>query len=133
MKKLRFLLVLAVILAALPAFAQDMDYPSDLTECEFDLSGETMTIYHFGDLSGPYAFITQPIVSALADGIAYWNSRGGLCGAELRQIYEDTGGNLEATQSAYDRFTSEYGDDLDVLVLYSSSDGELLREQLGRG
>lgn len=130
MKKLSFIVVLACIMAALPALAQEMDYPSDLTECAVDLSGETMTIYHFGDLSGPYAFITQPIVSALADGIAYWNGRGGVCGAELQQIYEDTGGNLEATQSAYDRFTSEYGDDLDVLVLYSSSDGELLREQL---
>ncbi len=132
MKKLSFLLTLAfIIIIAVPTLAQDMvDYPSDLTACEVDLTGETVTIYHFGDLSGPYAFITQPIISALDDGIAYWNSHGGICGAELQQIYEDTGGNLEATQSAYDRFTSEYGSDLDLLVLYSSSDGELLREQL---
>ncbi len=131
MKKLNLLLSLAFIIVAVPALAQNMvDYPSSLTECEFDLSGETLTIYHFGDLSGPFAFITQPIVSALDDSIAYWNSQGGVCGAEVRQIYEDTGGNLEAAQSAYDRFTSEYGDDLDLLVLYSSADGELLREQL---
>ena len=132
MNKRRFLLTLIAILATVvPIVAQDMmDYPSDLSECQVDLTGETLTIFHFGDLSGPYAFITQPIVSAVTDAVNYWNSHGGVCGAQLQQIYEDTGGNLEATQSAYDRFTSEYAEELDLLLLYSSSDGELLREQL---
>ena len=132
MKKLCILLALVLLAGAtLPSQAQEMmDYPSDLTECEVDLTGETINIFHFGDLSGPYAFITQPVVSAVTDAVNYWNSHGGVCGAELAQIYEDTGGNLEATQSAYDRFTSEYADDLDLLLLYSSNDGELLREQL---
>ena len=132
MKRLFTLLALLTLVAggALSS-AQDMvEYPSDMTECQVDLTGETISIYHFGDLSGPYAFITQPIVSAVTDAVNYWNSHGGVCGAELAQVYEDTGGNLEATQSAYDRFTSEYGDDLDILLLYSSDDGELLREQL---
>lgn len=134
MKRLSLLIVLALLvgLFALPAFAQDemVEYPSDLTECEVDLTGETITIYHLGDLSGAYAFITQPIVAALEDAVEYWNSQGGVCGAELAQVYEDTGGDLEAAQSAYDRFTSEYGDDLDLLLLYSSPDSELLREQV---
>ncbi|MDE2776674.1 MAG: ABC transporter substrate-binding protein [Chloroflexota bacterium] len=132
MKKLGILLALALVIGgALPGLAQDMmDYPSDLTACEVDLTGETINIFHFGDLSGPYAFITQPIVSAVTDAVSYWNSRGGVCGAELAQIYEDTGGSREAAQSAYDRFTSTYSDELDLLLLYSSDDGELLREQL---
>ncbi len=134
MKKMSLTLVLALLvtLFAMPAFAQDdmMAYPTDLTECEVDLTGETLTIYHFGDLSGAYAFITQPIVSALEDAISYWNNNGGICGATLAQEFEDTGGDLEATQSAYDRFTSEFGDDLDLLLLYASPDAELLREQL---
>ena len=66
----------------------------------------------------------------MTDAVNYWNSHGGVCGAELQQVYEDTGGNLEATQSVYDRFTSEYAGELDLLLLYSSNDGELLREQL---
>jgi len=132
MKRLSILLILLLLIAsALPSLAQEMlDYPSDLTECEVDLTGETLRIFHFGDLSGPYAFITQPIVSALTDAVNYWNGRGGVCGAQLEQVYEDTGGNREAAQSAYDRFTSQYPDDLDLLLLYSSDDGELLREQL---
>ena len=132
MKKLGILLALLLVIGgALPSLAQDMmDYPSDLTACEVDLTGETLNIFHFGDLSGPFAFITQPLVSAMTDAIRYWNSRGGVCGAELGQIYEDTGGSREAAQSAYDRFTSQYADELDLLLLYSSDDGELLREQL---
>ena len=132
MKKFGILLALALVIGgALPSLAQDMmDYPSDLTPCEVDLTGETLNIFHFGDLSGPYAFITQPVVSAVTDAVSYWNSRGGVCGAELAQIYEDTGGSREAAQSAYDRFTSTYSDELDLLLLYSSDDGELLREQL---
>ncbi len=131
MNKLGILLALLLVIAVWPSLAQDMmEYPSDLTECEVDLTGETLNIFHFGDLSGPYAFITQPIVSALTDAVNYWNGRGGVCGAELAQIYEDTGGSREAAQSAYDRFTSAYSDELDLLILYSSDDGELLREQL---
>lgn len=133
MKRICFLACIFAIASifAAPAIAQDMmDYPSALSECELDLTGETVTIFHFGDLSGPYAFITQPIVSAISDAVTYWNGHGGVCGAALQQIYEDTGGNLEATQSVYDRFTSEYAEELDLLLLYGSSDGELLREQL---
>ncbi len=132
MKRLSALLVLLLLIgSALPSLAQEMlDYPSDLTECEVDLTGETINIFHFGDLSGPFAFITQPVVAALTDVVKYWNERGGVCGAQLEQVYEDTGGNREASQSAYDRFTSQYPDDLDLLILYSSDDGELLREQL---
>ena len=132
MKRLSPLLILLLLIAsALPGLAQEMlDYPSDLSECEVDLTGETLRIFHFGDLSGPYAFITQPIVSALTDAVKYWNDRGGVCGAQLEQVYEDTGGNREAAQSAYDRFTGNYGAELDLLLLYSSDDGELLREQL---
>lgn len=132
MKRLCFLLIVLLLAgAALPGLAQEMmDYPSDLTECQVDLTGETLRIFHFGDLSGPFAFITQPVVSALTDAVNYWNGHGGVCGAELEQVYEDTGGNREAAQSAYDRFTSQYPDELDLLLLYSSDDGELLREQL---
>ena len=133
MKRICILLVLLVMVSitAAPIMAQDMmDYPSELSECEVDLTGETLTIFHFGDLSGPFAFITQPVVSAVTDALNYWNSHGGVCGAELAQIYDDTGGNREAAQSAYDRFTSRYADELDLLLLYSSDDGELLREQL---
>ena len=56
MKRICILLVLLVMVSvtAAPIMAQDMmDYPSELSECEVDLTGETLTIFHFGDLNGP--------------------------------------------------------------------------------
>ena len=61
------------------------------TECEVDLTGETITIYHIGDLSGPYAPITQPLLAGITDVIAFYNEHGLACGATLEQMYEDTG------------------------------------------
>lgn len=118
-----------------PAVAQDG--PTELgqqvldahTDCEVDLTGQTVTLYHIGDLSGPYAFITQPLVAAIADAIKFYNANGGLCGATLATFNEDTGGNLDATQAAYDRFKADFPD-MKFLLLYASPDAELLREQL---
>ena len=36
-----------------------------------DLTGETITIYHFGDLSGPYASITAPLIHGAEDAVFY--------------------------------------------------------------
>jgi ABC-type branched-subunit amino acid transport system substrate-binding protein len=131
MRKVTFVLLL-LLAGVLAVSAQDdmLPLPTTHTECEVDLTGETITIYHFGDLSGPFAFITQPLVAGYTDGIAYFNEHGGVCGAQLAQHNEDTGGDLEQTQAIYDRFKGEFGDDMDLLVLYASADAELLREQL---
>lgn len=131
MKKL-FLLALCLLLVALPAAAQEGEgWPEGLpphSECAEDLTGQTIQMYHFGDFSGPYGPITQPFLAGFADSIAYVNAHGGVCGAMLEQVYDDTGGDIAKTQSIYDRFSTEF--DPDFLILYSSADAELLREQL---
>ncbi len=134
MRKVTFLLVLAVLLAvlALPAAAQDMvPYPSTHSECAVDLTGSTITIYHIGDLSGAYSFITQPLVAAVTDALSYINANGGICGATLAQQYEDTQGNLDNTQTFYDAFKRDYAD-MKMLLLYASGDSELLRDQMAQ-
>ncbi len=125
------LLVLALTaLLALPVSAQE-SLPDwiEHTACEVDLTGETITIFHFGDISGSYAFITQPLLAGLADGIEYFNARGGVCGAQLAQDNRDTGGDLAQTQAAYDDYRSR-SPKPDLLVLYASGDAELLRAQV---
>jgi ABC-type branched-subunit amino acid transport system substrate-binding protein len=125
-----FLLLITVLMLA-PVTAQDemIEFPGQHTECEYDLTGETITLYHFGDLSGALAAITGPIVVAYDDATAYITETGLLCGATVVYENEDTGGDRERAQAAYDRFTSEF-DDMVTLGLYSSPDSELLREQL---
>jgi len=135
MRKL-WLGVAGLLMAAsiVPAFAQE-ELPEFLerTACEVDLTGSTIPLYHFGDLSGPYAFITQPFLAGFADAIAYFNARGGACGAMMvsneGEHYRDTGGDQAQTQAHYDYF-SNLDDKPKSIVLYASGDAELLRSQL---
>jgi len=126
------LLIVLVLLVALPASAQE-EMPAFITDshtaCEVDLTGQTITINHFGDISGSFAFITQPLLAGLEDGIAYYNARGGICGAEIVPNNRDTAGDPAQTQAAYDDYSTRE-DKPDLLVLYSSADSELLRTQL---
>jgi ABC-type branched-subunit amino acid transport system substrate-binding protein len=126
------LLALMLLLIVVPALAQEEETLPDFithTECEVDLTGETITIYHLGDVSGSYAPITQPLLAGLADAITYYNARGGVCGAELAQQNFDTGGDPAQTQAGYDQLSGQE-DKPDLLVLYASGDSELLRTQL---
>jgi ABC-type branched-subunit amino acid transport system substrate-binding protein len=136
MRKLTFTLLVVAVLAlfVVPVFAQEVGTEAlpdfiQHSECEHDLSGETITIYHFGDLSGSYAFITQPLLAGLQDAIAYYNAHGGVCGAALAQDYADTAGQPEQTQAAYDRY-STLDPKPDAILLYASGDAELLRNQV---
>jgi len=136
MRRLTLLVICLFVLAglALPVTAQDDDaeLPDFIqhTECEVDLTGEEITIYHIGDISSPgYSPITLPLIAAFDDAINYYNERGGVCGATLVQENRDTGGDPGQTQAAYDTFSS-FDPPIDLLVLYSSADSELLRPQL---
>jgi ABC-type branched-subunit amino acid transport system substrate-binding protein len=124
-------LILLALLVAVPAAAQDETLPEWIThtECEVDLTGETVTIYHFGDISGSYAFITQPLLAGIADALAYYNARGGICGATISVDNRDTAGDPAQAQAAYDHY-STLDPKPDLLVLYASGDSELLRTQL---
>jgi branched-chain amino acid transport system substrate-binding protein len=93
-----------------------------------DLTGETITIYHFGDLSGPYAAITSPLVHGAEDAVAAINEAGGIYGAELAVEFADTGGSIDEAVAAYDRFTS--GDDNPlIMITYGSGEVEALAQR----
>lgn len=139
MRKLTLLLVIAFVTMVSITVAQDVpDFEADLpdfiaearTDCEHDLTGQTIQFWHLGDLSGPYGPITQPVVAGFEDMAAYFNERGGICGAQITlpdPTTIDTGLDLEQTQIIYDRVASE---NPVAVVLYSSPEAELLREQL---
>jgi ABC-type branched-subunit amino acid transport system substrate-binding protein len=95
--------------------------------CAGDLSGERIAFYHFGDLSGPFSPLTLPVLAGFEDAIAYFNSQGGLCGAEVAMEYRDTGGRQEAAQAAWDEFSAQ--DDITIMFVYLTEDAELLRDQ----
>lgn len=94
-----------------------------------DLSSETITIYHFGDLSGPLAAITAPLIHGAEDAVKAVNDAGGIYGAQLEVKFADTGGKVEEAVAAYDRFTSE-DDNVLVLITYGSGDAEALAQRV---
>jgi len=137
MRNLLLILVVAVLVLAVGiSYAQVGEEPlpdfvaEARTPCEVDFSGQIIQFWHLGDLSGPLGPITQPVLAAFNDASAYFNERGGICGAEI-QIPDpttvDTGGDLEQVQVIYDRVSAE---NPAVLTLYGSGDSEVLREQL---
>jgi ABC-type branched-subunit amino acid transport system substrate-binding protein len=129
---LSLVMMLLLSISLVPALTQDDTALPDFiqhSECEVDLTGETITIYHFGDISGAYAFITQPLLAGLADAIAFYNEHGGVCGAMLATDNRDTGGDPAQTQAHYDYYSS-LDPKPDAVVLYASGDAELLRAQL---
>jgi ABC-type branched-subunit amino acid transport system substrate-binding protein len=152
MKKLTFLLVIVALLLAAcgtpapaptevppaPTEVPPTEVPPEPTPtpevelpegCTEDLTGETITFYHFGDLTAVYAFITQPLLAGLTDAIAYYNAQGGICGATIVSEYADDAAEMEEAQAIYDRFSA-----LDpkpwMIMLYGSPETELLRTQL---
>ncbi|MBO9308575.1 MAG: ABC transporter substrate-binding protein [Chloroflexi bacterium] len=131
--RIRFLsgiLVLALALMALNAAPAALAQGGMMrTECKEDLTGKTITLHTFGDLSGPFAPITQPLAAGFADAIKYYNEKGGICGAKIALQQDDTAGRQEQTQSLYQRYRAFDPKPL-MLLLYSSADAELLREQV---
>lgn len=89
---------------------------------EPDLTGETITIYHFGDLSGPLAAITTPLIHGAEDMAAAINAEGGIYGAMLDIQFADTGGKVDEAVAAYDRFKSQ---DPNILMMITYGSGEV--------
>ena len=92
------------------------------------LAGETITLYHFGDLSGPYAAITGPLIHGAEDAVAAVNAAGGVYGATLAIKFADTGGSIDEAVAAYDRFTSEDENPL-IMITYGSGEVEALAQR----
>ena len=90
-----------------------------------DLTGETIKFYHFGDLSGPLAAITAPLLFGAEDGVKAINEAGGIFGAQLEIEFRDTGGNVDEAVAAYDAFTSA-DDNVLFILTYGSGDSEAL-------
>lgn len=93
-----------------------------------DLTGQTITIYHFGDLSGPYAAITAPLIHGAEDAVKAVNEAGGIYGATLEIKFADDGGSIDEAVAAYDRFTSENPNAL-LMITYGSGEAEALAQR----
>lgn len=95
---------------------------------EYDLAGNYVTLYQFGDQTGPYGPITAPLIDGVNDAVGYLNSIGGIRGATVRIVWADTGGKIEESISVYNRFREATPKPI-ILFTYSSPETEALRER----
>jgi ABC-type branched-subunit amino acid transport system substrate-binding protein len=108
---------------------EPMEEPTEEPMAEMrtdNLEGETITLYHFGDLSGPLAGITGPLIHGFDDAVAAVNEAGGVRGATLEIEFSDTASSVDEAVAAYDRFTSDEDSNVLIMVTYGSGDGEAL-------
>ncbi len=89
--------------------------------------GETLTLYHFGDVTGPYAAITTPLADAFTDAVAWVNKNGGIRGAQIKIEWSDTGGKVENAVSVYNRFREKKPT---LIYMYGSPESEALKERI---
>ena len=89
------------------------------------LTPRTVSFYHFGDLSGPLAGITAPLVTGFNDAVAAINAERGVYGAAVNLQFTDTQSSVDAAVAAYDRYVSE-DDNVLVMFTYGSGDAEAL-------
>ena len=90
---------------------------------------DKVVFHHFGDLSGPYAAITAPIVAGVNDLCVYYNTeKGGIDGVKVDQVFRDTGGKLDAALAAYSAFKESKPYPI-LVMLYGSAEGEALRDR----
>ncbi len=126
MKKLLVLVLLTGLVAACGTPVEETAETTDTAVLRTDnLEGETITFYHFGDLSGPYASTTGVLIHGFEDAIAAINEQGGIRGATIEVNFSDTGGSVDEAVAAYDRFTSE-DENVLIMFLYGSGDAEAL-------
>ena len=90
-----------------------------------DLKGETITLYHFGDLSGPLAGVTAPLIHGVEDAVKAINDNGGIFGATIEIEFRDTTSKVEEAVAAYDAFSTA-GKTAPVMITYGSGDAEAL-------
>lgn len=90
---------------------------------------DKVVLYHFGDLSGPYAPITSPLVAGFDDAIAWYAEKyGGIDGVPLTQTFRDSGGKLDAALAAYAAFKESTPYPY-ILFVYQSNETEALHDR----
>ena len=145
-KKLYFLLVLLLAFSLLLSACQPKPTPTptlaptkppateppateapteELPQGPPDLTGETITLYHLGDLSGAYGAITAPLIHGAEDAVKAVNDAGGIYGAMIEIKFADDAGKIDEAVAAYDRFTSDDPNAV-FMITYGSGEAEAL-------
>lgn len=131
-KKLLLIIVaLALTSCALAPAATSSPSPLVHTACAkgVDLTGQKISFYHILDPDDQVYTVYQPLRAGYADAAEYFNSHGGICGATLEQVFEES--HWEDAASVYSQFAARQPKPV-VVTLYGSGDAVQLTPQLAQ-
>jgi ABC-type branched-subunit amino acid transport system substrate-binding protein len=92
-----------------------------------DLTGQTVSFYHILNPNDQVDTVYDPLRAGYADAAEYFNAHGGICGATLKQVFDDS--HWGSIQTIYDLYSAIDPKPV-VLILYGSGDAEQLADQL---
>jgi hypothetical protein len=92
-----------------------------------DLTGQTVSFYHILDPYDQVDTVYNPLRAGYADATEYFNAHGGVCGATISQVFDETHWGNE--QTIYDQFAALNPKPV-VVTIYSSSFGAQLAPEL---
>ena len=92
-----------------------------------DLTGQSVSFYHILNPTDQVATVYDPLRAGYADAAEYFNAHGGICGATLKQVFDDS--HWGSVLTIYDLFAALDPKPI-VLMLYGSGDAEQLADQL---
>lgn len=94
-----------------------------------DLTDQNISFYHILNPNDQVDTVYQPLRAGYADAAEYFNSHGGICGATLEQVFEES--DWGGAASVYSQFAARKPKPVGV-TLYGSGDAEQLAPQLAQ-
>ena len=94
-----------------------------------DLTGQTIPFYHILNPNDQVDTVYNPLRAGYADAAEYFNAHGGICGATLEQVFDES--HWGGTASLYGLFAAREPKPV-VVTLYGSGDGVQLAPQLAK-
>jgi ABC-type branched-subunit amino acid transport system substrate-binding protein len=129
-------MILAACAPASPTLAPVAEVPTAVTALPFahtacaegvDLTGQTVPFYHILDPHDQVDTVYEPLRAGYGDAAEYFNAHGGICGATLEQVFDDS--HWGSAQTIYELYSA-----LDpkpvVVTLYGSGDAVQLADRL---
>jgi ABC-type branched-subunit amino acid transport system substrate-binding protein len=96
-----------------------------------DLAGQTIPFYHILNPYDQMETVYQPLRAGYADAAEYFNAHGGICGATLEQVFDETHWDAGDAASIYSLFSALQPKPV-IVTIYGSGDAAQLAPQLAK-
>jgi Tol biopolymer transport system component/ABC-type branched-subunit amino acid transport system substrate-binding protein len=91
--------------ATTPAAEAAMPFSHTACASGVDLTGQTVSFYHMADPGDQVDTVYDPLHAGYADAAAYLNAHGGICGAQIEQVWDEKDWN-EGQDAVYAHYAS---------------------------